>query len=85
LTHDRANNRKRDKDHPDENEDHSGRRADGGDAGRVLVVDRFDCRPRPATRSFQPQQIILAHANLPPITHCYGQLLDLIRSRNPRP
>jgi len=35
-----------------------------------------------ATKSFQPGQIVLMHANLPPITHCYGQLLDLIHSRN---
>ncbi len=35
-----------------------------------------------ATKSFQPGQIVLMHANLPTITHCYGQLLDLIGSRN---
>jgi peptidoglycan-N-acetylglucosamine deacetylase len=35
-----------------------------------------------ATKSFQPQQIVLAHANLPAITHSYGQLVDLIQSRN---
>ncbi len=35
-----------------------------------------------ATKSFQPGQIVLMHANLPPITHCYGELLDLIHSRN---
>ena len=35
-----------------------------------------------ATKSFQPGQIVLMHANLPPITHCYGQLLDLIHGRN---
>ena len=35
-----------------------------------------------ASRSFQPQQIVLAHANLPAITHCFPQLIDLIRSRN---
>ena len=34
-----------------------------------------------AGKSFQPQQIVLAHANLPTITHCYGQLLDLINNR----
>jgi len=31
---------------------------------------------------FQPQQIVLTHANLPTITHCYAQLIDLIHSRN---
>jgi peptidoglycan/xylan/chitin deacetylase (PgdA/CDA1 family) len=35
-----------------------------------------------ASRSFQPQQIVLAHANTPAITRCYPQLTDLIRSRN---
>ncbi|OCB07715.1 polysaccharide deacetylase [Mycolicibacterium porcinum] len=35
-----------------------------------------------ATRSFNPQQIVLAHANLPTVTHCYAQLHDLITSRN---
>ncbi len=35
-----------------------------------------------ATRSFAPQQIVLAHANLPTITHCYNQLSQLIASRN---
>ncbi len=35
-----------------------------------------------AAKSFQPQQIVLAHANVPTITHCYPQLLDLIYSRN---
>ncbi|MDA3659625.1 polysaccharide deacetylase family protein, partial [Mycobacterium xenopi] len=35
-----------------------------------------------ASKAFQPQQIVLAHANLPTITHCYPQLLDLIHSRN---
>ncbi|GAC1401207.1 MAG: hypothetical protein NVS4B6_29490 [Mycobacterium sp.] len=35
-----------------------------------------------ANNSFLPQQIVLAHANLPPISHCYTQLLDIIHSRN---
>lgn len=35
-----------------------------------------------AAKSFQPQQIVVTHANLPTITHCYGQLLDLIQTRN---
>ena len=35
-----------------------------------------------ATRSFLPQQIVMAHANLPTITHCYNQLSQLIASRN---
>ncbi len=35
-----------------------------------------------AQKSFVPQQIVLAHANLPTITHCYDQLANLISSRN---
>ena len=35
-----------------------------------------------ASKSFLPQQIILGHANLPTVTHCFPQLLDLIHSRN---
>jgi peptidoglycan/xylan/chitin deacetylase (PgdA/CDA1 family) len=35
-----------------------------------------------AATAFQPQQIVLAHANKPTVTHCYGQLVDIIRSRN---
>ncbi len=35
-----------------------------------------------ATKSFLPGQIVLMHANLPTVTRCYGQLLELIASRN---
>ena len=35
-----------------------------------------------AARAFQPGSIVLAHANLPTITRCYGQLVDLVRARN---
>lgn len=34
-----------------------------------------------AQRNFGPQQIVLGHANLPPVTHTYAQLLDIIQSR----
>ena len=34
-----------------------------------------------AQASFRPQQIVLAHANLPPITHTYAQLLEIIHQR----
>jgi peptidoglycan/xylan/chitin deacetylase (PgdA/CDA1 family) len=51
-----------------------------GDVGDSRVINEKQLVDY-ATKSFQPQQIILAHANLPPITHCYGQLLDLIHSR----
>jgi peptidoglycan/xylan/chitin deacetylase (PgdA/CDA1 family) len=52
----------------------------GGDVG--------DSRPENETslvanagKSFQAQQIVLIHANLPTVTHCYDRLLDLIHSR----
>jgi len=35
-----------------------------------------------ASKSFQPQQIVIGHANLPTVTHCFPQLIDLIHSRN---
>lgn len=34
-----------------------------------------------AESNFQPQQIVLGHANLPPITGTYSQLLDIISQR----
>ena len=37
-----------------------------------------------ANGAFQSQQIVLAHANLPTITHCYPQLNAIIESRNLR-
>jgi peptidoglycan/xylan/chitin deacetylase (PgdA/CDA1 family) len=35
-----------------------------------------------AQAAFQPQQIVVGHANLPTITHCFPQLLEIIHSRN---
>jgi peptidoglycan-N-acetylglucosamine deacetylase len=35
-----------------------------------------------AQKSFQPHQIVLGHANLPTVTHCFPQLLDIIHGRN---
>jgi peptidoglycan/xylan/chitin deacetylase (PgdA/CDA1 family) len=35
-----------------------------------------------AAQSFQPQQIVLAHANLPPITQSFDRLLGIITARN---
>jgi hypothetical protein len=52
-----ADSSKRDKEHLNESEDHSHRRDDGGDAGRVLVADRFDCRTR---HLGQPRQIAIS-------------------------
>lgn len=34
-----------------------------------------------AQRSFLPQQIVLGHANLPPVNQTYSQLLDIINNR----
>jgi peptidoglycan/xylan/chitin deacetylase (PgdA/CDA1 family) len=34
-----------------------------------------------AETQFQPQQIVLVHANLPTITHTYAQLLDIITTK----
>lgn len=52
--------------------------SDIGDSGRTSEAGLIAA----ASRSFQPQQIVLGHANLPTITHCFAQLLDIIRSRN---
>jgi peptidoglycan-N-acetylglucosamine deacetylase len=35
-----------------------------------------------AAQSFQPAQIVLAHANLPPITRCFDRLLGIVHDRN---
>jgi peptidoglycan/xylan/chitin deacetylase (PgdA/CDA1 family) len=35
-----------------------------------------------ANAALQPQQIVLAHANLPTITHCFAQLSGIITTRN---
>ncbi|WP_308204174.1 polysaccharide deacetylase family protein [Mycobacterium mantenii] len=35
-----------------------------------------------AQKSLQPNQIVLGHANLPTVTHCFPQLIDIIHSRN---
>lgn len=36
---------------------------------------------RMAYRSFVAQNIVIGHLNHPPVTHVYGQLVDIIRSR----
>jgi peptidoglycan-N-acetylglucosamine deacetylase len=38
-----------------------------------------------ARQSFWGQQIVLAHANLPPITHVFDQLMDIIQTRGLQP
>ena len=52
--------------------------SDIADSGRISEAGLIAA----ANRSFQPQQIVVGHANLPTITHCFGQLLDIVRSRN---
>jgi hypothetical protein len=37
-----------------------------------------------ADRSFTPQTIVIGHLNHVPVTHVYGQLVDLIRDRKLR-
>src|SRR6478672_11749196 len=37
-----------------------------------------------AYQSFGPQNIVIGHLNHPPITHVYGQLVDIIRARKLR-
>ena len=37
-----------------------------------------------AYQSFVPQNIVIGHLNHPPITHVYGQLVDIIRARRLR-
>jgi peptidoglycan/xylan/chitin deacetylase (PgdA/CDA1 family) len=37
-----------------------------------------------AYQSFVPQNIVIGHLNHPPITHVYGQLVDIIRARGLR-
>jgi peptidoglycan/xylan/chitin deacetylase (PgdA/CDA1 family) len=37
-----------------------------------------------AYQSFTPQNIVIGHLNHPPITHVYGQLVDIIRARRLR-
>ncbi|WP_068002424.1 polysaccharide deacetylase family protein [Nocardia pseudobrasiliensis] len=35
-----------------------------------------------AHQYFTPQSIVIGHANHPPVTHCYNQLVEIIKSRN---
>ncbi|WP_280498521.1 polysaccharide deacetylase family protein [Nocardia farcinica] len=45
-----------------------------------LITEQFlvEC----AHRWFNPQAIVIGHANAPTVTKCYGQLVDIIRARN---
>ncbi|MFI2230484.1 hypothetical protein [Nocardia testacea] len=35
-----------------------------------------------AHRYFHPQAIVIGHADFPPVTRCYGQLVDIVGERN---
>jgi peptidoglycan-N-acetylglucosamine deacetylase len=48
------------------------------DSGLITEQYLLEC----AHRYFNPQTIIIGHANHPPVTHVYGELLATIRDRN---
>ncbi|MFD3744731.1 polysaccharide deacetylase family protein [Nocardia sp. NPDC058633] len=48
------------------------------DSGLITEEYLIEC----AHKYFAAQSIVIGHANFPPVTHCYGQLVDIIRERN---
>lgn len=48
------------------------------DSGVITEQYLIDC----ARKYFNPQTIVIGHANHPAVTHCYDQLVDIIRERN---
>ncbi|TDP43187.1 peptidoglycan/xylan/chitin deacetylase (PgdA/CDA1 family) [Nocardia ignorata] len=48
------------------------------DSGLITEEYLMEC----ARKYFAAQTIIIGHANFPPVTHCYEQLVDIIRERN---
>ncbi|WP_194817739.1 polysaccharide deacetylase family protein [Nocardia sp. XZ_19_385] len=48
------------------------------DSGVITEDYLIEC----AHKYFNPQTIIIGHANAPAVTHCYGQLVDIIKERN---
>ncbi|MGW5314068.1 polysaccharide deacetylase family protein [Nocardia thailandica] len=48
------------------------------DSGLITEDYLMEC----ARKYFNAQTIVIGHANFPPVTHCYGQLVDLIKERN---
>lgn len=48
------------------------------DSGVITEDYLIEC----ARKYFNPQTIIIGHANAPAVTHCYGQLVDIIKERN---
>lgn len=47
------------------------------DSGLITENYLVEC----AHQYFNPQTIVIGHANFPPVTRCYGQLVDIIRER----
>ncbi|MGW0180745.1 polysaccharide deacetylase family protein [Nocardia sp. NPDC003345] len=47
------------------------------DSGHITEQYLIEC----AYRYFNPQTIVIGHANFLPVTRCYGQLVDIIRER----
>ncbi|GAB2523320.1 polysaccharide deacetylase family protein [Nocardia heshunensis] len=48
------------------------------DSGVITEDYLIEC----ARKYFNAQAIVIGHANHPAVTHCYGQMVDIIRSRN---
>ncbi|MEV6277198.1 polysaccharide deacetylase family protein [Nocardia sp. NPDC051832] len=48
------------------------------DSGVITEDYLIEC----AYKYFNPQTIIIGHANAPAVTHCYGRLVDIIKERN---
>ncbi|WP_373864800.1 polysaccharide deacetylase family protein [Nocardia pseudovaccinii] len=48
------------------------------DSGVITEDYLLEC----ARKYFNPQTIIIGHANAPAVTHVYGQLVDIIKERN---
>ncbi|MGV9972772.1 polysaccharide deacetylase family protein [Nocardia beijingensis] len=48
------------------------------DSGVITEEYLIEC----ARQYFQPQTIVIGHANAPAVTHCYGQLVDIVKERN---
>ncbi len=47
------------------------------DSGLITEQYLVEC----ARKYFNPQTIVIGHANFAPVTRCYGQLVDIIRER----
>ena len=54
-----------------------------GDLGDQIVVPETEI-VKMANKYFNPQAIVIGHLNHLPVTHVYGQLVDMIRCPQPR-